>query len=177
MSSRRVFSLEFKQAAVWQVEELGRSLSEVARELDLRPDQLASWCSQLRSNKMPSWQLKTAFQAETVRLRRELDVARQVDALVLEGQPAVRLPLVSLAPIEEEVTEPPESVVAEVVPSEAEKQPHWIFSPLVRVPLLLLIMAAMFWGVTAYPGTKIATLLGWALAGVVISFLGVAKET
>ena len=44
---RRAFSPEFKQEAVRQVTELGRPLSQVARELNFRPEQLRGWTKQL----------------------------------------------------------------------------------------------------------------------------------
>ncbi len=44
---RRSFSPELKREAVRQVTELGRPLSQVARELAVRPEQLRTWKNQL----------------------------------------------------------------------------------------------------------------------------------
>ena len=59
MGKRRSFTPEFKQEAVRLSLESGRPISQVARELAVRPDQLRHWKQELR------------------RLRRELEVVRQ----------------------------------------------------------------------------------------------------
>lgn len=75
---RRAFTLEFKQEAVRQVTELGRPLSQVARELELRPEQLRTWKHQLvgRGTVAAPVRVETADE-EVRRLRRELAVLRQ----------------------------------------------------------------------------------------------------
>ncbi len=45
--ARRAFTPEFKSEAVRQITELGRSVSQVARDLDLRPERSRAWCKQL----------------------------------------------------------------------------------------------------------------------------------
>ncbi|MBX3147997.1 MAG: transposase [Gemmatimonadales bacterium] len=45
-TSRRVLT-EFKQEAVRQINEVGRPVSRVARDLDLRHEQLLTWPKQL----------------------------------------------------------------------------------------------------------------------------------
>ncbi len=76
--ARRAFTPEFKQEAVRQITELGRPVSQVARDLDLRPEQLRVWRKQLQA----SGAIAVAPRTETVeeenrRLRRELAVLRQ----------------------------------------------------------------------------------------------------
>ncbi len=75
---RRAFTPEFKQEAVRQVTELGRPVSQVARELELRPEQLRTWKHQLvaRGAVTAPVRVETA-EEELRRLRRELAVLRQ----------------------------------------------------------------------------------------------------
>ncbi len=75
---RRAFTPEFKQEAVRQVTELGRPVSQVARELSLRPEQLRGWKNQLvaRGEVAAPVRVETA-EEEVRRLRRELAVLRQ----------------------------------------------------------------------------------------------------
>jgi transposase len=73
--TRRAFTPEFKQEAVRQVTELGRPLSQVARELSLRPEQLRGWKQQLVSRGAVSAPVRVETAEEEVRrLRRELAV-------------------------------------------------------------------------------------------------------
>lgn len=75
---RRAFTPEFKQEAVRQVVEQGRPVSQVARELSLRPEQLRIWKQQLVAQgavALPS-RVESA-EDEVRRLRRELAVLRQ----------------------------------------------------------------------------------------------------
>ncbi len=72
---RRSFTAEFKQEAVRQVTELGRPASQVARELDLRPEQLRQWRKQF-GDTMVSHRAES-MEEENRRLRRELAVLRQ----------------------------------------------------------------------------------------------------
>jgi len=75
---RRAFTPEFKQEAVRQVTELGRPVSQVARELAIRPEQLRGWKKQLLASGAvaPPVRVETA-EEEVRRLRRELAVLRQ----------------------------------------------------------------------------------------------------
>lgn len=81
---RREFSAEFKAEAVRLVTErraAGGTLTQVGRELDVRPDQLRAWSKQ-RGLETASG---AAFPGETVeqenrRLRREVAVLRQEQA-------------------------------------------------------------------------------------------------
>lgn len=76
--ARRVFTPEFKQEAVRQVTELGRPVSQVARDLDLRPEQLRTWKKQLLSSGViASPPSSETLEEENRRLRRELAVLRQ----------------------------------------------------------------------------------------------------
>lgn len=75
--ARRAFSPEFKLEAVRLVVEGGRPLSQVARELDLRPEQLRGWKQQLQARgevARPASAL--SLEEANRRLKRELDVAR-----------------------------------------------------------------------------------------------------
>jgi transposase len=75
---RRAFTPEFKQEAVRQVTELGRPASQVARELDLRPEQLRQWKKELaRSGTVSVSARSETLEEENRRLRRELAVLRQ----------------------------------------------------------------------------------------------------
>lgn len=72
---RRQFSREFKVEAVRVLAESGRPLSQVARELALRPEQLREWRRQLGSE-APTGPV-SAETEELRRLRRELEITRQ----------------------------------------------------------------------------------------------------
>ena len=75
---RRRFSEEFKREAVRLAFEGSRSVTEVARELDLRPDMLRRWRRKLSGEAAgPS-----EAEREMARLRRELrDVREERDIL------------------------------------------------------------------------------------------------
>lgn len=75
---RRAFTPEFKQEAVRQVVEQGRPVSQVARELSLRPEQLRIWKQQLTTQgAVPLPRRVESAEDEVRRLRRELAVLRQ----------------------------------------------------------------------------------------------------
>lgn len=76
---RRVFSPEFKAEAVRLARTPGKSISEVARELDLTETALRAWVKQAAADEHPSPQgaLTTDERAELVRLRRELRTVEQ----------------------------------------------------------------------------------------------------
>jgi transposase len=81
---RREFSAEFKAEAVRLMAErrtAGATLSQVGRELDVRPDQLRAWAKAIGHETVG----EAAFPGETVeqenrRLRREVAVLRQEQA-------------------------------------------------------------------------------------------------
>jgi transposase len=81
---RRDFSAEFKAEAVRLVAErraAGVTLAQMGRELDVRPDQLRAWATQLRRE----GDIGAAIPGETLeqenrRLKRELAVLRQEQA-------------------------------------------------------------------------------------------------
>jgi transposase len=72
---RRQFSREFKVEAVRVLETSGRPVSQVARELELRPEQLREWRRQLgtATRTAPA----SPESEELRRLRRELEITRQ----------------------------------------------------------------------------------------------------
>ena len=74
---RRAFTPEFKQDAVRQVTALGRPVSQVARDLSLRPEQLRGWKQQLVARGAVAAPVRVETAEEEVRrLRRELAVLR-----------------------------------------------------------------------------------------------------
>ena len=81
---RRAFSAEFKAEAVRLVAErraAGETLTQIGRELDVRPDQLRAWAHQQRREgrggaAMPA----ETMEQENRRLRREVAVLRQEQA-------------------------------------------------------------------------------------------------
>ena len=71
--TRRRFSEEFKREAVRLAFESGRRVTEVARELDVRPYMLRRWRNQFSgAGSSPS-----ASEVEVTRLRRELREVRE----------------------------------------------------------------------------------------------------
>ncbi len=72
---RRQFSREFKEEAVRVLAESGRPLSEVARELTIRPGQLREWRRQVGT--VTPVAPAGGEATEVRRLRRELEVTRQ----------------------------------------------------------------------------------------------------
>jgi len=74
---RRQFSRAFKLEAV-QLMRAGRALAQVARELEVRPEQLRQWRKQLEAEGAvdPAPRVESA-EAEVRRLQRELAVVRQ----------------------------------------------------------------------------------------------------
>jgi transposase len=75
--ARRSFSPEFKLEAVRLVVEGGRPLSQVARELQLRPELLRGWKTQLEAGgQIARAQSALSAEEELRRLRREVDVLR-----------------------------------------------------------------------------------------------------
>jgi transposase-like protein len=77
MRKRRSFTPEFRQEAVRVALASDRPLSEIARELQIRPDQLRHWKQQLtRVAGGPPPGGETPDQ-ELRRLRREVEVLRQ----------------------------------------------------------------------------------------------------
>lgn len=69
MGARRRFSDEFKQEAVRLAFEGSRPVSEVAQELEVRPDQLRKWRRKLLGHETPEL---SETERENRRLRREL---------------------------------------------------------------------------------------------------------
>ena len=70
---RRFFTAEFKADAVKIVQTSGRSVADVARELDLTETALREWVkrAEIDSGKGPPGALTTAERDELTRLRRE----------------------------------------------------------------------------------------------------------
>jgi transposase-like protein len=92
---RRKFTPEFKAEAVRIVRTSGKSVSEVARELDLTETCLRTWVlqAQVDEKQDPQGALTTDERAELVRLRRELrtvemerDFLKKTAAYFAKGQ-------------------------------------------------------------------------------------------
>jgi len=81
---RRAFSAEFKAEAVRLVAErraVGVTLTQVGRELDVRPDQLRRWTRELRHDDESGAAVPGETPEQEVRrLRREVAVLRQEQA-------------------------------------------------------------------------------------------------
>ena len=81
---RREFSAEFKAEAVRLAAErraVGGSLTQVGRELDVRPDQLREWArQQARAHGADAAHPGETVEQENRRLRREVVVLRQEQA-------------------------------------------------------------------------------------------------
>ncbi len=71
-SSRRTYTLEFKQEAVLLVTQQGLNVAEAARRLGIHPNLLRSWKHSLEKNgSPPSPRQATPLEAENARLRAE----------------------------------------------------------------------------------------------------------
>lgn len=80
---RRRFGAEFKVEAVRLLADrrsLGVSLAQVARELDVKPDQLRTWAKEARGMSPGSAVPGETLEQEVRRLRRENAVLRQEQA-------------------------------------------------------------------------------------------------
>ena len=81
---RRAFSAEFKAEAVRMVAERradGASLTQIGRELDVRPDQLRAWTrGQRQASGEGSAPPSETLEQENRRLRREVATLRQEQA-------------------------------------------------------------------------------------------------
>ena len=74
---RRQFTDEFKAGAVRLVLDEGKSVGQVARDLDLTPSSLAGWVKQARADRSGGKSgLTTEERAELAQLRKELRVVR-----------------------------------------------------------------------------------------------------
>lgn len=90
MSKRRRFSQEFKLDAVSMVQQ-GRDLSEVARELDIRPDMLRKWKKKFEAGGQqafpgsgrlkPDDEVMRRLRRENERLRMERDILKKAVAI------------------------------------------------------------------------------------------------
>jgi transposase len=75
--ARRSFSPEFKLEAVRLVVEEGRPLSQVARELQIRPELLRGWKAQLQAGgQIQRAHTALSIEDENRRLKRENEVLR-----------------------------------------------------------------------------------------------------
>ena len=85
MASRKYFTKEFKLEAVRQLEQSGKSGTELARQLGIRRNQLYKWQHELRSKTtraFPGGGQHPQVQDEVVRLKRELErVSEERDIL------------------------------------------------------------------------------------------------
>src|SRR2546422_5081014 len=102
---RRSFSPEFKAEAIRVVRESGKSVSTVARELDLTETALRRWVVQAEvdAGRSGSGPLTTDERAELTQLRRDGKTLR-MERDILKNPPAPRHPLVGA---ENPLGEPP----------------------------------------------------------------------
>src|SRR6185369_5229105 len=79
---RRAFTAEFKAGAVRLVLDEGKTIAQVARDLDLRANSVATWVSQARADRSKGKTGRTTDErAELARLRkenRELRMEREI---------------------------------------------------------------------------------------------------
>lgn len=73
---RRAFSREFKAEAVALVHSSGKSVPQVAKDLDLTRTALERWVKQAEEEKEGAVALDADEQAELKRLRKEVEVLR-----------------------------------------------------------------------------------------------------
>jgi transposase len=77
MSKRQKFSAEFRDVAVKEVVENGRSIADVAREMQVLPGTLGNWVSRYRNaNPEEEQPLLLSERAELAELRREVQELR-----------------------------------------------------------------------------------------------------
>ena len=83
---RRHFNREFKQEAVRQLLEAGRSAADVARELGIRADQVRRWKRLIGAGVVPSARLEELrrVRREIARLRAELAIFERAAAVLSE---------------------------------------------------------------------------------------------
>lgn len=77
---QKTYTKEFKQEAVRLVENSGKSMSQVARDLGVADSTLYHWYQQLSQQgeqAFPGSGHQTALEEENRRLRRELEVTKQ----------------------------------------------------------------------------------------------------
>jgi transposase len=77
---RRAFSVEFKQEAVRRVQErtaLGVPLTQIGREVGVRPDMLRRWKREFGARPVKPGGEEVVSAAEVRQLRRELEAVRQ----------------------------------------------------------------------------------------------------
>ena len=91
--SRRRFTDEFKQQAVRLVLDEGKSVTAVARELDLVASALGQWVKQARADRSKGRTgLTTAEREELVRLRKALRIAEEERDILKNESRAVARP-------------------------------------------------------------------------------------
>jgi transposase len=80
---RRSFTDEFKAGAIRLVLDQGKTIAQVARDLDLTPSALAGWVEQARADRSKGKTgLTTEERAELVRLRKQVRVLEMERALL-----------------------------------------------------------------------------------------------
>jgi len=85
MANKRTYTAEFKREAVRQVEELGKSVSLVARSLEISPNLLHRWRRDLSTHATQAFPGKGKLRPEEEeirRLKRELEDLREENAFL-----------------------------------------------------------------------------------------------
>ena len=85
---RRRFTDEFKEQAARLVLDEGKSVSAVARELDLTPSALGHWVTQLEADRTKGRTgLTTTEREELSRLRRQVRILEEEREILKKGHP------------------------------------------------------------------------------------------
>ena len=80
MSKRKTYTPEFKREAVRLMEESGRPVAEIGRELGVRPNQLYRWKESIEKHAggaFPGTGRQVAKDDEIARLKRELEAVKE----------------------------------------------------------------------------------------------------
>lgn len=80
MSKRKTYAPEFKREAVRLMEESGRPVAEIGRELGVRPNQLYRWKESIEKHAegaFPGTGRRVGKDDEIARLKRELEAVKE----------------------------------------------------------------------------------------------------
>ncbi|MBK8437857.1 MAG: transposase [Austwickia sp.] len=69
--TRKKYDREFREGAVWIVEETGKPIAQIARDLGVNEGTLGNWVNRARAGRDGSWSLSSGDYDELKRLRAE----------------------------------------------------------------------------------------------------------
>jgi transposase len=82
--TRKKYDREFREGAVWIVEETGKPIAQIARDLGVNEGTLGNWVNRARAGRDGSWSLSSGdydelkrLRAENAELRMERDVLKR----------------------------------------------------------------------------------------------------